>query len=60
MRQHEEEELGFSELATFNPDEVLGLLPSHPRSYRHVMNEHLFGHISGDTDAGSTLKRADY
>jgi len=37
--------LSFQSVSTFNLDEYLGLEGSHPQSYRHFMNEHLFKHI---------------
>ncbi|MBX3740372.1 MAG: glucosamine-6-phosphate deaminase [Akkermansiaceae bacterium] len=45
VRLHREEGLSFSNVIAFNLDEYFGLLPSHPRSYRTFMQEHLFGHI---------------
>jgi glucosamine-6-phosphate deaminase len=45
VRLHREEGLSFSNVIAFNLDEYFGLLPSHPRSYRTFMREHLFDHI---------------
>lgn len=46
VRMHREEGLDFSRVTTFNLDEYLGLPPSHPQSYRHFMDEHLFKHLN--------------
>lgn len=46
VRLHREQGLDFSQATTFNLDEYLGLPPSHPQSYRHFMDEHLFRHIN--------------
>jgi len=46
VRLHSKEGLDFSQVTTFNLDEYLGLPPSHPQSYRHFMDEHLFSHIN--------------
>src|SRR5215469_9280203 len=57
--------LDFSRATSFNLDEYLGLAPTHPQSFRHFMEEHLFslvnmhpersyvpdGTITGDYDA---------
>ncbi len=32
-------------VTTFNLDEFVGVRPSHPGSYRHFMEEHLFGRV---------------
>jgi len=45
-RMHREEGLDFSQVTTFNLDEYLGLPPTHPQSYRHFMNQHLFDHVN--------------
>jgi glucosamine-6-phosphate deaminase len=42
MEVHQVEKLSFRRVQTFNLDEYLGLSSSHPASYRHFMNEHLF------------------
>ncbi|MGE3777685.1 MAG: glucosamine-6-phosphate deaminase [Pirellulaceae bacterium] len=46
IRMHREEGLDFSQVTTFNLDEYVGLGPSHPQSYRHFMQHHLFDHIN--------------
>ncbi len=37
--------LDLSNVITFNLDEFLGLPATHPGSYRHFMEHHLFGHL---------------
>jgi len=46
VRMHREEKLDFSGVRTFNLDEYVGLDPTDPHSYRHFMNEHLFGQVN--------------
>jgi len=46
IRMYKDEGLDFSKVTTFNLDEYIGLPPSHPESYHHFMNEHLFKHIN--------------
>ena len=46
IRLHREEGLDFSQVTTFNLDEYVGLAPTHPQSYRHFMQVHLFDHIN--------------
>jgi len=48
VRLHRKEGLDFSLCRTFNLDEYVGLAPEDPRSFRHYMNEHLFGHVNID------------
>jgi glucosamine-6-phosphate deaminase len=48
IRRHREEGLDFSQIATFNLDEYVGLEPSHPQSYRQFMQANLFEHINVD------------
>jgi glucosamine-6-phosphate deaminase len=48
VRMHQEEDLDFSSVTTFNLDEYVGLSPDHDQSYRYFMNEHLFRHINID------------
>src|SRR5205085_650184 len=38
--------LDFSQAATFNLDEYLGLPASHPQSFNHFMHENFFRHIN--------------
>jgi glucosamine-6-phosphate deaminase len=48
VRMHREEGLDFSSCRTFNLDEYVGLSGSHPSSYRHYMNHHLFLQVNID------------
>ncbi len=48
VRMHREEGLDFSACHTFNLDEYVGLPGSHPNSYRHYMNLHLFRKVNVD------------
>jgi glucosamine-6-phosphate deaminase len=43
---HRTEGLDFSKCRTFNLDEYIGLPPGDPHSYRHYMDEHLFGKVN--------------
>lgn len=45
VRLHRDEGLSFARVKTFNLDEYYGLAPEDPRSYRHFMDENLFGKI---------------
>lgn len=40
--------ISFKNVIGFNLDEYLGLATTHPQSYRHFMNQHLFDHIDID------------
>jgi glucosamine-6-phosphate deaminase len=44
-RLHAEQGLSFARASTFNLDEFVGVDPSHPGSFRHFMEEHLFSGI---------------
>ena len=46
VRMHRDEDLDFSRATTFNLDEYIGLDPEHPGSFRHYMQEHLFGRVN--------------
>ncbi len=46
IQKHQEENLDFSQVTTFNLDEYLGLDPSHPASYHSFMREHLFSKLN--------------
>jgi glucosamine-6-phosphate deaminase len=46
VRLHKTGSLDFSQVVTFNLDEYLGLAGSHPQSFRHFMQQHLFAHIN--------------
>ncbi|KXU36184.1 glucosamine-6-phosphate deaminase [Cephaloticoccus capnophilus] len=48
IRMHRDDGLDFSKVTTFNLDEYVGLPGTHPQSYRHFMDEHLFRHINID------------
>ncbi len=48
VRQHQEEDLDFSGIKTFNLDEYVGLGPKHPQSFRFFMQENLFDHVNID------------
>ncbi|MEM8735068.1 MAG: glucosamine-6-phosphate deaminase [Planctomycetota bacterium] len=43
LRIYEAGEVSFRDCTTFNLDEYVGLPPDHVQSYRHFMQEHLFG-----------------
>ena len=46
VRMHQEENLDFSQVTSFNLDEYVGLTQKDPQSYHHFMHEHLFKHIN--------------
>ncbi|MGQ9602214.1 MAG: glucosamine-6-phosphate deaminase [Candidatus Bipolaricaulia bacterium] len=46
VRMSKEGLLSLSKIATFNLDEYVGLLPSHPQSFHHYMQVHLFGALA--------------
>jgi glucosamine-6-phosphate deaminase len=48
VQMHREEGLDFSACRTFNLDEYVGLPGTHPNSYRHYMNRHLFQRVNID------------
>jgi glucosamine-6-phosphate deaminase len=48
VRLHREEGLDFSQVATFNLDEYVGLGPTNPQSYRYFMQKNLFDHVNVD------------
>ncbi len=48
IRQHRQEALDFSRVATFNLDEYLGLSPFHPASFNAYMRRNLFDHVNVD------------
>ena len=45
VRMHQEEELSFRNVVTFNLDEYYGLEKEHRESYWHFMQENLFGFV---------------
>ena len=46
VRLHQEEQLDFSRVTTFNLDEYIGLPREHPQSYHSFMWENLFRHVN--------------
>ena len=46
VRLHQEAQLDFSHVVTFNLDEYLGLAPDHPQSYHAYMVRHFFDHVN--------------
>jgi glucosamine-6-phosphate deaminase len=46
VRLHQEEQLDFSRVTTFNLDEYVGLRVDHPQSYHYFMHEHFFQHVN--------------
>jgi len=46
VRLHNEEQLDFSRVTTFNLDEYVGLRVDHPQSYHYFMHEHFFKHVN--------------
>ena len=45
VRIHQEEELSFANVITFNLDEYYGVPSTHPASFRQFMQSHLFDHV---------------
>ena len=45
IRLHQEENLSFREVITFNLDEYYGLNTDHPESYHQFMWQQLFSHV---------------
>lgn len=43
---HQQGEIDFSYVSTFNLDEYIGLPPEHACSYRSYMQQHLFDHVN--------------
>lgn len=46
VRMHEEDQLDFSGVTSFNLDEYVGLGPEHPQSFCRFMHQHLFDHVN--------------
>jgi glucosamine-6-phosphate deaminase len=46
IQLHQEEDLDFSAVETFNLDEYVGLPPEHEQSYHYFMREEFFRHIN--------------
>lgn len=46
VRLHNEQQLDFSRVTTFNLDEYVGLPQNHPQSYYYFMHEHFFQHVN--------------
>jgi glucosamine-6-phosphate deaminase len=53
IRRHRDEGLTFKDAQAFLLDEYVGLPPSHPQSYAHVIREEFTDHVDS-TQAGST------
>jgi glucosamine-6-phosphate deaminase len=49
-RMHAAGEVSFARAATFNLDEFVGISATHPGSFRHYMQEHLFGAVDLSPD----------
>jgi glucosamine-6-phosphate deaminase len=49
IRRHRKEGLSFAEARAFLLDEYVGLPPSHPQSYAHVIREEFTNHIDMDS-----------
>lgn len=45
VKAYQKHEISFKEIKTYNLDEYLGILRSHPQSYYTFMHENLFDHI---------------
>ena len=43
---HQQDNLDFSEVITFNLDEYVGLAPDHPQSYHYYMKHHFFKQVN--------------
>src|SRR3954470_7120956 len=50
IRRHNEEDLTFKGVDAFLLDEYVGLAPSHPQSYAHVIRAEFTDHIDIDSD----------
>ena len=48
VQMHKEGLVDFSRVVSFNLDEYLGLSFTHPQSFHHFMQEHLFAHVNMD------------
>ncbi|MBZ4667271.1 MAG: glucosamine-6-phosphate deaminase [Defluviitaleaceae bacterium] len=48
VRMHNEEDLDFSEITTFNLDEYYPIAKDNPQSYYYYMMENLFNHVNID------------
>ena len=46
IRRHNEHDLSFAEVKTFNLDEYVGIPANHPQSYRTFMDDNLFSKIN--------------
>src|SRR5438445_10350999 len=45
VRLHQEEQIDFARVTTFNLDEYVGLTANHPQSYHYFMHEHFVQHV---------------
>ncbi len=50
IEMHQQGELDFGKVSTFNLDEYVGLGAGHPRSYHTFMHENLFQHVNVSSD----------
>lgn len=50
MERHENGDVSFKDVKTFNLDEYVGLASDDPNSYRYYMNNKLFHHIDLSDD----------
>jgi glucosamine-6-phosphate deaminase len=46
VRHHQDSQLDFHRVTTFNLDEYVGLAPEHPSSYHTFMQQKLFAHVN--------------
>jgi glucosamine-6-phosphate deaminase len=53
IKKHQEGDLSFAQVSTFNLDEYIGLEATHPQSYRTFMNQYFFDHI--DINSENTM-----
>ena len=45
VERHQQEQLSFANISTFNLDEYYNIAPENPQSYRAFMNHNLFDHV---------------
>jgi len=46
VRRHQDNQIDFHQITTFNLDEYVGLDPEHPSSYHTFMRQKLFNHVN--------------
>lgn len=56
IKYHEEGQISFKYVKTFNMDEYVGIAIDHPESYHYFMYENFFKHI--DIDPSTVLLHA--